>query len=101
MIATTTELSFATSDSAVAKGLSVYGRRRITPEVGRALEKLDHAIEYLMDEIFYEGHSRPGSHHRLEAVKVMTALRQQIYVDAPEIQPFGTRCRTFLTQLLA
>jgi hypothetical protein len=106
MIATTTELSFAVSDSIVAKDSEVAKnlsrpRRLITPEVGRALERLGHAIEYLTDELVHEGNSKPGANHQLEAVQVMIALRRQVYLETPEVSPFGSRCRVFLKRLMA
>ena len=36
-------------------------KRRISPEAGHALELLGHAIEYLTDELVYEGGPALGS----------------------------------------
>lgn len=102
MIATTptTKVSFAASDSVPAKALSQH-RHRMTPEVGRAMEKLGHAIEYLTDEFVREGGwATPDSPHRMEAVQVLMALRRRIHQEAPEVQPLGARCRTFVLEWL-
>ena len=71
-------------------------RRRITPQAGRALEILGHAIEYLADEFVYQGGSFSAHDSQLEAVQLLMALNRQVYFECPEIPSFGERCRALL-----
>jgi hypothetical protein len=100
MTAATSPIRFAVPDSEVARPLPPR-RRRITPEGGRALEKLSHAIEYLTDEYIHQGGSRGVSQDYDCAVQLLLTLRKQVYLDAPEVGSLRERCRTFLAQLLA
>jgi hypothetical protein len=100
MTATTSPIRFAVPDSEAARALP-QRRRRIAPDVGRALEKLSHAIEYLTDEHIYQGGWRAGSRDYDCAVQLLLTLRKQVYLDAPEVGSLSERCRTFLAQLLA
>lgn len=95
---TTTQVSAAVSES-VAKALSQ--RRRITPQSGRALEKLSHAIDYLSAESAPGSESRSGMRHRMEAERMLKALRREILQEAPVVEPFRKRCRTFVLQFTA
>lgn len=99
MAITTTAVPVAVPVSDIAKALP-FRRRRITPAGGRALEKLGHAIEYLMDEDFHERPSSLTSCDRSVAVQVLMGLRRQVHLDAPEIQPVGERLRHLLAGLL-
>jgi hypothetical protein len=100
MTATTTSFRFAVPDAEIAKALP-HKRRRITPEVGRALEKLNHSIEYLTDEYIHRGGSKADSTDHACTVQLLKDLRTLVYLDAPEVLPLGDRCKTFLTQLFA
>jgi hypothetical protein len=71
-------------------------RRRITPQAGRALEILGHAIEYLTDEFVFRGGSFSASNSQLEAVQLLMAINRQIYFECPEVPTFGERCQAFL-----
>jgi hypothetical protein len=71
-------------------------RRRITPEAGRALEILAHAIEYLADESMHEHLSISYRNGQLEAMQMLMAINRQIYFGCPEIPTFGERFRKFL-----
>jgi hypothetical protein len=99
MAATTTSISFAVRNSEVAKALPQQ-RRRITPEVGRALETLDHAIEYLADEYAVRRGWKADSNDYTCTVHLLIALRTQVYMDAPEDHSIGARCGSFLARLL-
>ena len=68
-------------------------RRRISPQAGRALERLGHAIEYLTDEFMREGISFSSQSEQLEAVHMLMALNRQVYFECPEVLSFGERCR--------
>jgi hypothetical protein len=71
-------------------------RRRITPQSGRALEVLAHAIEYLADESVHECPSISDRTGRLQAVQLLMDLNRQIYFECPEMLTLGERCRKLL-----
>jgi hypothetical protein len=71
-------------------------RRRITPEAGRALEILGHAIEYLTDEFVHDGGTFSARDERLQAVQLLMSLNRQVYFECPEAHSFAERCRTLL-----
>lgn len=67
-------------------------KRRISPEAGRALEILGHAIDYLTDEYIYRGGQfRPGD-PELEALDILMAANRAIYFECPEVPSFAARC---------
>jgi hypothetical protein len=71
-------------------------RRRISPQAGRAIETLAHAIEYLTDEFVHQGFSFSARNEQLEAVQILMALNRQVYFECPEVPTLGERCRTLL-----
>jgi hypothetical protein len=71
-------------------------RRRITPQAGRALEILGHAIEYLTDEFMHEGLAFSSINDQLEAVQLLMAINRQVYFECPEVPTFAERCRVWL-----
>jgi len=75
--------------------------RHITPQAGRALEILGHAIEYLTDEWVHEGGPLSAGNDRVLAVQVLMALNRQVYFECPEALTFGDRCRQLLRLGLA
>lgn len=96
MIATTTtRLTFSASASSVPASRVRTPRRRISPQAGRALEKLGHAIEYLSAE-FVNG-DRPITPHspELEAVQLLMALNRKIYFECPETSTWRERMSAF------
>ena len=68
--------------------------RRTTPQAGRALEILGHAIEYLTDEFVYQGAQTSPGNPQLEAVQLLMALNRQIYFECPESPTLGQRFRS-------
>ncbi len=84
----------APAASAVRAGSSC--RRRISPQAGRALEILGHAIEYLTDEFVYAGGSFFTRDPRLEAMQLLMAANREIYFACPEVPTFRQRCRSLL-----
>ena len=75
-------------------------RRRIPPEVGRGLEKLGHALEYLTDEFVIEGCRFAEDHGRLDAIQLLASLNRQIYF-ACDVEPrFRDRVQTVFRRLL-
>ena len=68
-------------------------RRRISPEAGRALEILAHAIEYLADEYVHEGKTFSANDPQLKAVQILMALNRQIYFECPVVPALAERLR--------
>ena len=99
---TTTGFSFPASASAVPIARVRANRRRnITPQAGRALEILAHAIEYLTDEFVLQGLTFSARNEQLEAVQMLMALNRQVYFECSEVPSFSERCRTLLHLLAA
>jgi hypothetical protein len=71
-------------------------RRRLTPEAGRGLEILGHAIEYLEDEYAAESAAYP-----LEAIDLLKALNREIYFSCTEVQPPFRRVRQWFLSVWA
>jgi hypothetical protein len=71
-------------------------RRHITPQAGRALEILGHAIAYLTDEFVYQGGSFSSNNAQLQAVQLLMAINRQVYYECPEVPTFSERCRALL-----
>ncbi len=71
-------------------------RRRISPQSGRALEILGHAIEYLTDEFVHAGKSFSAHDAQLEAVQLLMGINRQIYFECPEVPSLGERWRALL-----
>ena len=85
-----------TAPSASSAARPRSARRRITPQAGRALEILGHAIEYLTDEFVNRGESFSAHDGQLEAVRLLMALNRQVYFECPEVPSFRERCRALL-----
>jgi hypothetical protein len=68
----------------------------VSPQAGRALEILGHAIEYLSDEFVHAGGSCAADDGQLEAVKLLMGINREIYFDCPEVPSFGERWRALL-----
>lgn len=71
-------------------------RRRISPEAGRALEILGHAIDYLTDDFVYAGGSFSGHDPQVEAVQLLMGLNRKIYFECPEVPTVAERLRALL-----
>lgn len=71
-------------------------RRRITPEAGRALVILGHAIEYLTDELVHRGQDVTCPSGELDAVQLLMALNRAVYYECPEVVTIGARLRSML-----
>jgi hypothetical protein len=71
-------------------------RRRLLPEVGRALETLGHAIEYLADEYAanVDGQGLLGSADpRVEAIQILKRLNREVYYSGSEVPASPSRIR--------
>jgi hypothetical protein len=77
-----------------------HGRRRITPEAGRGIEKLGHAIDYLTDEFVHDGCAVVEDHGRLQAIQLLAALNRQIYFSCGEEPAFREQVRMLFSRLL-
>jgi hypothetical protein len=71
----------------------------LSPDEGRAIEILGHAIEYLADEYCADvqpkgplGNADP----RIEAIQMLKALNRSIYYSAEEVQPAFTRMKRWV-----
>lgn len=98
-MATTTSTSFPLAVSAPAVGALHTGlkkRRSISPQAGRGLEILGHAIEYLTDEFVHEGGTFSSDNGQLQAVQLLMALNRQIYFECPEVPSFMERVASLL-----
>jgi hypothetical protein len=70
--------------------------RRISPEAGRALEILGHAIEYLADEYVNETKNLSATDPQVAAIGLLMSLNRQVYYECPVIPTFSVRIRAFL-----
>lgn len=75
-------------------------RRQISPEAGRALEILGHAIEYLIDEYIAEGGAFSPQDPQMQAVRLLMTLNQEIYLACPVVPSLRERVRNFLRRPL-
>lgn len=97
MAATTTSglLISAPVDSA-AGSVARQTRRRISPQAGRALTILGHAIEYLSGEFASGADSFLPREDQVQAVQLLMAINRQVYMECPEVSSFGERWRALL-----
>ena len=98
-MAATTTTSFPVSVSARAEDVThaVANRRRsISPQAGRALVIVGHAVEYLTDGIVHQGGPFSAHGGELEAVQLLMAVNRQIYFECPEVPPLSKRIFSFL-----
>lgn len=94
---TTTGFAFPATTSAVRSAcIHTNRRRRITPEAGRALEILGHAIEYLTDEFVQDDRVFSAKSEQLQAVQMLMKLNRQVYFECPEVPTLSERCRALL-----
>ena len=75
-------------------------RRRITPEAGRGLEKLGHAVEYLTDEFVYDGCRFVEDRARLHAIELLASLNRQIYFSCGIEPTLRERVHSLFRRLL-
>jgi hypothetical protein len=86
----------ATTHTTISAQVARRQRRKITPQAGRALEKLSHAIEYLTDEFVQSGASFSAHNSQLEAVQLLMALNRRVYFECPEVLTLGEKLRGLL-----
>jgi hypothetical protein len=76
-----------------------FVRRLQSPESGRALEILGHAIEYLADEYANDlANKGPlgSADPRVAAIQILKGLNRAIYYSGTEVQPAFRRMRRWL-----
>lgn len=71
-------------------------RRTISPEAGRAIEILGHAIEYLTDEFLHAGGFPASRDPQVEAVQLLMALNREVYMACPEAPSLAARFRSLI-----
>jgi hypothetical protein len=75
-------------------------RRRVSPEAGRAIGMLGHAIEYLADEFALECRTRDASsarkHGCVQAIELLMARNREIYLSCPVVPSMAERLRGLL-----
>lgn len=95
--AMTTSCPIVASIGVAPSSVSGNSRRRcISPEAGRALEILGHAIEYLADEFVHAGGELSGQDGQVEAMQLLMAVNRKIYFACPEMPTVGERFRALL-----
>lgn len=72
-------------------------RRNTTPEQGRALETLGHAIEYLVDSRLFERWESPAD---AEAVHLLMACSRAVFAGCEEVAPWHQRVQRALLKKL-
>jgi hypothetical protein len=69
-------------------------RRRISPQSGRGLEILGHAIEYLADEFAFHGGTfaaLPAEDAQVRAIQLLMAANRSVYYECPIALTFRER----------
>lgn len=72
-------------------------RRRTTPQQGRALEILGHAIEYLVDSRLFDQWQTPAD---AAAVHLLMERSRAVFADCAEIVPWHQRVQQSLVKKL-
>jgi hypothetical protein len=70
-------------------------RRQISPQRGKALEVLGHAIEYLADEFALRGlwTSMPAEDPQVRAMQILMAASRGVYYECPIVPRLAERFR--------
>jgi hypothetical protein len=79
--------------------LRPFVRRQLSPEEGRAIEILGHAIEYLADEYCADAQPKGrlgNADPRIEAIQMLKALNRSIYYSSAEVEPAFTRMKRWM-----
>jgi hypothetical protein len=76
-------------------------KRTISPEAGRALEKLGHAIDYLTDELVHESGTVSEDNGKIQAIRMLMARNRQIYFACPVALSLGERLILMTSRLIS
>jgi hypothetical protein len=88
-----------------SEGKPWHKLRKISPQAGRAIEILGHAIEYLADEHALDCMTRPeralagaesGLHPQIAAIELLKARNREVYFSCPEVLSISDRMRSWL-----
>lgn len=79
------------ADAAFISTIQPRRPRHVSPEAGRGLEILGHAIDYLMDEYLDAPGCISAGEDELEAVQMLMALNRQIYFSCPVVPTLKER----------
>lgn len=74
-------------------------RRRPSPLQGRALEKLGHAVEYLVDSRMALI-DEPATKADAEALDTLMRLSRCVFLECEEIVPVGRRLKAWMAEKL-
>ena len=74
-------------------------RRRAGREQGMALERLAHAVEYLVDSRMFQT-ELPYTRSEDEAVKILMGLNRQVFEDCPAVVSLGNRLRNGIRRMM-
>lgn len=107
-VAVSSRVAFTVVGSDAAPAREVVGqrrRRKMSPETGRAIEMLGHAIDYLADELALECATgevrvRSGAHPRVVAIEMLKARNREVYLSCPEAPSLGERLNHWLRATL-
>ena len=88
-----------TSAALHARAGVLRGKRRITREQGRALERIGHAADYLFDTYIEQRQAKPapfqqGMHPaspELDAIRMLAHARNRILQSLPIVEPLSHR----------
>uniref|UniRef100_E6PZ76 Uncharacterized protein n=1 Tax=mine drainage metagenome TaxID=410659 RepID=E6PZ76_9ZZZZ len=79
---------------------AVFRTRHISPDAGRAIEMLGHAIEYLADEFALDCMQWKGqpqnAHPALAAIEMLKAKNREVYYACPFAPTLAHKLRTLL-----
>jgi hypothetical protein len=94
-----TQATILTAGMSAAKAMPMskqMKRRSISPEAGRALVILGHALEYLTDEFVHEGGSFTANRGQIDAIQLLIKLNREIYMSCPESPGLVQWLRSFV-----
>ena len=74
-------------------------RRQMTPEAGRAVEILGHAIEYLKDMHQHEGSLLVWEKGYLAAIDILKSRNREIYLACPILPTLEDRLRSLFFRM--
>ena len=95
MMATAIHLGGSSIANRTTRDTVTHQRRRITPDAGRALEILGHAIEYLTDEYVKETKEISAADPQVSAIRLLMSLNRQVYFECPVVPTLRERVRAW------
>src|SRR5271156_3574114 len=75
------------------------GRRRSSPQQGRALEILGHAVEYLVDSRMFMV-DRPTTRADAEATQILMLLSREVFFECAAVVPPARRLKLWIAERL-